>query len=629
MKLKNRLVMPPMVRDYADTQGRVTERYLDHIARVAEGGVGMMILEASFISPEGKGFPNELGVHNDGTVPGLKKLAAVVHKHGAKIGIQLYHAGRQSHQALIGQQTVGPSAITEPLSGETPRALTVPEIKTIIAKYAAAAGRAKKAGLDFVELHGAHGYLITQFLSPFSNNRTDDYGGSKEKRFRFMQEVFLAVRKTVGPKYPIVVRLSGDELVAGGLKIEDTVEISKKLEQLGADALHISVGNYASYVQGMMIPPMAVKEAPLVDLSRKVKQAVKIPVIAVGKLRQPEMAAKVLKNGWADLIAIGRPLLADPDWPKKVRAENLSDLNMCVSCNQGCISRLFANQDVLCTVNPRNGREGLFRKMKKVAGKKAVVVGAGPAGLSAAKVLAERGFKVTVFEEHKTTGGQIFAAAAAPFRGDWLRFYKTLDYQLRRLKVTFKTGVRVTAALIAKEKPVGVIVAIGSSPVRPNIPGLEKSNVVIARDLLEGKAKTRGRVVVAGGGCLGTQTAEFLARRGRAVTIVEATDGVAVDAPIDEKFLLLERLKQLKVQILTKTRIMSVEDKGVVIKEASGRTRLLPAETTVLCLGAKPNDSLPEELKKKKIKVFVAGDAVAPRKITDAAAEGALAALKM
>jgi 2,4-dienoyl-CoA reductase-like NADH-dependent reductase (Old Yellow Enzyme family)/thioredoxin reductase len=628
LKLKNRLVMPSMVRNYADEQGLVTPRYVAHIETIAKGGVGAMILEASFIRTEGKGFRNELGVHSDKVIPGLKRLVKAAHASRSAIGIQLYHAGRQTGSHVTGQPPVAPSPIPDPTVNQKPHQLTVSEIQTIVKAYGAAARRAKKAGMDFVEIHGAHGYLITQFLSPFSNKRTDGYGGSVENRFRFMAEVYAAVRKAVGKDYPIIVRLSGDELVKGGLRLKDTVVIAKQLEVLGADALHISAGNYASYAQGLMIPPMATPDAPLAHLAKGVKDAVKIPVIAVAKIRTPELAEKLLKNKTADLIGIGRPLLADPAWPNKAKSGKTDEINFCIACNQGCISRLFAQQDVWCTVNPACGRERKFAKRRAGRPQRVLVAGGGPAGLEAAIVAAKRGHQVTLYEATAKLGGQLHAAAAAPYRKDWKLLLKHLISEAEDLGVKFKVGRELTPQIAVSEKADAVIVATGAYPVEPNIPGIAGSNVLTSRDILEGRAKPKGRVVVAGGGCAGAQTAEYLSEKGHSVTIVELSGDIALEAPVDERILLLERLRKSGVRTLTQTRIKDLALDHVTVEGKKGE-KTIPADTVVVCLGSLGEKSLANGLKGRVKKIVVVGDAVKARRVTDAVLEGALAALSL
>ncbi len=627
LEVKNRLLMPPMVLNYADREGKVTKRYVDHIERVARGGVGAIVLEASYVRPDGKGFMNELGIHEDACVSGLKKLVTAAHAHGAVIGQQLYHAGRQTSSKITGTQPIAPSSLPDPTTNEMPRALSLAEIPEYVQAYARAAGRAKAAGMDFVEIHGAHGYLITQFLSPFSNRRQDAYGGNEKKRMRFLLEVCAAVRQTVGTDYPVTVRLSGEEMVEEGLTLLDTIAIARALEAAGIDGIHVSVGNYASYARGYMIPPMAMPDGALLHLARAVKGAVKIPVIAVAKIRTPKLAEKTIKAGDADFIAIGRTLLADPEWPNKVRAGALDEINPCIACNQGCISRLFAQQDVWCTMNPETGREGEFNKPAHAA-KKVVVVGGGPAGLSAARTAAARGHKVVLYEKRAKLGGQLFAAETAPHRQGWKEARQALVRDVQRLGVTLRLKTEYVPSMVAKDKPDAVIVAIGSTASVPKIPGVGRTQVVTSRDVLEGRAKVKGGVVVVGGGCAGAQTAEYLAEKGHSVKILEATGTVAGDAPSDDRFLLLGRLDKLKVQIHLETSLMSIGTKSVAVESPAG-PKTIPADTVVLCLGSYPNDGVASELRAMVPQVFVVGDAVSARRVTDAVAEGALAALAL
>lgn len=623
LEVKNRIVMPPMVRNYADEKGLVTPRYEAHVRSIAQGGVGMMILEASFVSPEGRGFPKGLGLHEDGVIPGLARLAEIAHKYGAVIGPQAFHAGRQRSASITAEEPVAPSAIPDSPKQKPPRELTSQEIGTLVEAYARGARRAKQAGFDFVELHGAHGYLINQFLSPASNKRRDEYGGSFENRIRFLLQIVSAVKQSVGSDFPVAVRIPGDELVDGGLTTEEGIAIAKQLEAAGVDCVHVSVGIRSS----RMFRPMAVPDGALIPLARRIKRAISIPVIAVGKIRYPELAAAVIQNGDADFVAIGRSLLADPNWPKKVMSGRVAEINHCIACNEGCISRLIAQQDVWCTINPRCGREEEFERAPTGMHRKIFVAGGGPAGMEAAKVARERGDDVVLFEESGRLGGQLFAASATPFRDGWEELRRYLVEEISRLKIEVRLGVALTREIVERERPYAVVVATGSYQTIAQVPVDAHAYTMTARDLLEGRAKAKGRVVVAGGGCSGAQTAELLAQQGHHVAIVEQLAEIALDTPADDRALLLERLNGLGVNFLTNTQIVSVDSTGVNTTGVNGAGHVT-ADTIVFCLGAHPNSSLAGELFDFP-NIRVVGDAVSARKVTEAMAEGAAAALEL
>ena len=631
LETKNRVVMPPMVRNYADENGLVTPKYLAHIKRVANGGVGTIILEASFIRSDGKGFSHELGLHTDDVIPGLKQLVQAAHAQGAVIGPQLYHAGRQTSSQTTGMQPIAPSPIPDSTINEMPRSLNVEEIRDIVNAYAEAARRSKEAGCDFVEIHGAHGYLITQFLSPFSNTRDDEYGGSEEGRIRFATEVVQSVREAVGSGFPVIMRISADEMVPNGLTLEDSVMISKRLEELGVDAIHVSSSNYASFNRGYMIAPMSMPDGLQVPLAEWIKNCVSIPVIAVGKIRSPTMADDIIRTGKADFVAIGRSLLADPDWPKKAQDGRIDQIRNCIACNEGCITRLFSNQDVWCTVNPETGREEEFAKSLSEVKKQVFIAGGGPAGMEAARIAALRGHRVVLIEERDHLGGALLLASMSPKRPGWSELRDYLVGEMKRLGVDVRLGTKATAELAKKEGAEVAIVAIGASQFPPAIPGIKSKNVVLSRDLLEGKARIHGeKVVVMGGGTSGAQIADFLSQRDYDVTIVTAGREIAKGAAVVIRDLMLDRLRQRGVKMLTGTRIIEITKDKVLIVDSGGSEDLLgelPADTVVASTGAKPNDSLAEELRKVVKQVFLVGDAVEPRDVTYAMLEGARAGL--
>lgn len=625
---KNRLVFPPIAHNYADGEGHATPRYVAHIERIAEGGVGTIILEAGFVRPDGKGFCRQLGVHADSVVPGLRAMVEAGHRHGALMGIQLFHGGRQAAEKISGAPPVAPSAIPDPVVNELPHELAPVEIGDLVSAFGAAARRARDAGFDFAEIHGAHGYLVAQFLSPFSNRRSDAYGGTPENRRRFLEEIYAAARAATGKNFPITVRLSGEENIPGGLTIDDTVATARRLEELGAAALHISNGNNATYAQGTTIPPMAIPDGVLVPFAERVKAAVAIPVIAVGKLRMPDMVEEVLKKGRADFVALGRSLLADPDWPNKVQSGDVTRVRHCIACNQGCISQLFAQEAITCTINPEVGREREFARLSGGQGHKLLVAGGGPAGMAAARWGALAGFDVVLHEAHAVLGGQLLAAATAPHRDGWDMLREYLIRELAQLRVDVRLNSTVDAAAVAREKPWATIIATGSRPIRPLLAGAHGMPVVTGRDVLEKTVPHQGHIVVVGGGCAGAQTAEYLASCGHEVTVVEAEGDVAADAPVDERTLLLGRLQRRGVKLMPNTRLLNIAVGNVVLLSPH-ETRMLPADMVVLCLGARSVNALAAAVADGGGRGRVVGDALRPRKVTEAIAEGALAVLDL
>jgi 2,4-dienoyl-CoA reductase-like NADH-dependent reductase (Old Yellow Enzyme family)/thioredoxin reductase len=626
LKLANRIVMPPMATNYATPQGFVTDRQIAYYVERARGGVGYITVEHTGIHQQGKASPKMLMIHSDENAEKIKNLVEAVHAAGGKIVVQINHAGRQTFSKVTGETIVGPSAVPVLPAMETPRELTIREIEDLVATFTIAAERVKNTGADGVELHMAHGYLICSFLSPFSNKRKDRYGGTIAGRARFALEVLRSVRQRVGSGFPVICRLSGDEYVAGGLNVEDTRQIAKLLEKEGADALHISACNAASGF--LNHPPYYVTEGVFVHLAEAVKARVDIPVITVGRIRNPLMADQIIADGKADLISMGRALIADPRLPQKAKEGRLAEIIPCISCNK-CIQTLRMDS-VRCSVNPETGNEGRFRYSKADRSKQVWVVGGGPGGLKAAEIAALRGHQVKIFEKKNELGGRVRLGANPPQKQVLNEF---IDYLVRRVKslgITIEMGKAFTSDMLEPVKPDVVVVATGASPQFPNWKGIEESGALSVDDVLADGADIGARVLVVGGGGTGAEIADLLSEIGKKVTLVEMLEDIASDLVNHLQHYLKQRLTQKGVAVLTSTRVKALGKGYVMIEDASGVRKLDDFDTIVLALGSeKSNDTIYKNLAGKVSELHVIGDARQPREIVDAVYEGEEIAVKL
>ena len=626
LKLANRIVMPPMATNYATPQGFVTDRQIAYYVERARGGVGYITVEHTGIHQQGKASPKMLMIHSDENAEKIKNLVEAVHAAGGKIVVQINHAGRQTFSKVTGETIVGPSAVPVLPAMETPRELTIREIEDLVATFTIAAERVKNTGADGVELHMAHGYLICSFLSPFSNKRKDRYGGTIAGRARFALEVLRSVRQRVGSGFPVICRLSGDEYVAGGLNVEDTRQIAKLLEKEGADALHISACNAASGF--LNHPPYYVTEGVFVHLAEAVKARVDIPVITVGRIRNPLMADQIIADGKADLISMGRALIADPRLPQKGKEGRLAEIIPCISCNK-CIQTLRMDS-VRCSVNPETGNEGRFRYSKADRSKQVWVVGGGPGGLKAAEIAALRGHQVKIFEKKNKLGGRVRLGANPPQKQVLNEF---IDYLVRRVKslgITIEMGKAFTSDMLEPVKPDVVVVATGASPQFPNWKGIEESGALSVDDVLADGADIGARVLVVGGGGTGAEIADLLSEIGKKVTLVEMLEDIASDLVNHLQHYLKQRLTQKGVAVLTSTRVKALGKGYVMIEDASGVRKLDDFDTIVLALGSeKSNDTIYKNLAGKVSELHVIGDARQPREIVDAVYEGEEIAVKL
>jgi 2,4-dienoyl-CoA reductase-like NADH-dependent reductase (Old Yellow Enzyme family)/thioredoxin reductase len=618
MELKNRVVMPPMVTRYAADDGSVTERTKNYYEARARGGAGLIIVEATYVHRQGWAFLNQIGISDDKFIPGLKGLVDVVHRHGAKIAIQLHHGGREAKSTVNGLQPVSASPLPG-MGGETPREMTVDEIAETVAYFADAALRAKTAGFDGVELHGAHGYLIDQFLSPNSNKRTDEYGGSVRNRARFFLEIIADVKEAVGDDYPVWCRMDGKEYGVEGITLEDAKKTARLVEEAGLEAIHVSSWGPASPVNRTTA---TFTPAVIEDLAAGIKKAVSIPVIAVGRIT-PEDAERILQAGKADLIAIGKAMLADAEWTNKVAAGRTDDITPCIICN-GCRDDLRNPKlvGIRCSANATLGREKESEITPADKPKKVLVAGGGPAGMEAARVASLRGHKVMLWEKESHLGGQLVQAAIPPHKDRIGPLTRYLETQLRKLGVEIQLGKEATESAVAEFKPDAMVVATGVKPFLPDIPGLDKAGAVQAGDVLEGKAKVGDKVAIIGGELVGCETAEFLADQGKQVTVMRRGAEMATGVGPSNRAFFLSRLLDKGVTLLVEVKYEGISPEGVVVTTRDGEERTIEANTVVLAAGAVSDTALYDAIKDKVSEVYHIGDCVEPRTIVDAIGEG-------
>lgn len=613
--LKNRLVYPPMGTGYTTNLGAVTPRLIAYHQARAAGGVGLNILEFTVVEEFGNLHTNMPGIYDDSHIPGLKSLTGAIHQVGGKICIQIGHAGRRAKSAFNGgRRPRAPSSIPE-LGGEHPYEMQQSQIDYIQECFQKAAMRAKQAGFDAVEMHAAHGYLVHQFLSPLSNRRTDSYGGSLENRTRFALETLSRIREGVGDEFPVFCRVSGDDFLDGGSSLAETKQFVKLLEKAGADVIDISAGVPESSER--VVPPMALDHGLNVGMSADIKRQVKLPVICVGRIKTLEEAEAILRAGNADLIAMGRALIADPDLPQKTLGGGT--VRPCIGCNQ-CIDRLYKNMGITCLVNAQVGREAQDRSFSKAqSAKKVAVIGGGPAGLEFARVASARGHQVTVYEKDSVLGGKFRIGAIPPHKNELSEYVEYLIQSIRASGVTVQTGVAIGPEnldpLLAFDE---VVVAVGGASIRPPLLGTQP-NVVLAEDVLEKKVPLGSKVVVLGGGLVGCETAEWIASEGKQVTLIEQLPEIAQGMELRTRKLLLQRMASFKVEIVYHTRVERLEGDRVICSQGGVRFEIEGVETFVLAMGYKA-DPFILQLKDKKIHRI--GDCVKPRQALDAVHEG-------
>ena len=602
LALKNRIAMAamnPQGGGLIEPDGRLSRQGIDYFLARAKGGAGILVIGTANVNRGSEPshrtmFPNALMADHRMYIARFSQLAEAAHDYGAKVAIS-FGAG------------AGP-----------PATLSTEQIEGLVKAHAAAAEIARTAGLDAVELNGHLGGVPDQFMTSLWNKRTDEYGGDLTGRLKFAVDIIKAVKAGGGADFPVIYKYGLKHYVDGGREIEEGVEIAPRLEEAGADALDVDAGCWDTFhwVHAPTTQPPGVN----VGMAAMAKEAVNIPVIAVGKLGDPVLAESVLQEGKADIIMIGRPLLADPEWPEKVKEGRFEDIRPCIGCFEGCMGR--SGRNISCAVNPMTGAEKELTLEPAEKAKSVLVVGGGPGGMEAARVSALRGHKVALWEKGDALGGNLIPAAVPDFKQEYGRLIKYLATQVEKLGVTVELNREATAEQVQEMAPDVLFVATGSTPIIPEIPGIDKDKVGTAVDVLLGKKDTGEKVVVLGGGIVGCETALYLAKEGKQVTIVEILDSVARDMFFVNRMHMMELLREYNVKILTGNSVAEVMDDRVAIADKEYKRSELENDSVVIALGLNPSKELADALDGKVSEVYAIGDCMGPRKVIDAVWEG-------
>ncbi|WP_125588354.1 oxidoreductase [Companilactobacillus jidongensis] len=619
-EIKNRFVVPAMVTNLCDEDGNITEAFIKYHEAKARGGFGLIITEDYGVNPHGIGYKNCIRLYDDSQVPANRRLTDTVHMYGAKMFAQVFHPGRQTSSAVNGGvQPVSAAKIPDAFNREIPHELTVPEIHRLVAEFANTARLMKKSGFDGIELHLAHGYLLAGFLSTRQNRRTDEYGGCFENRIRIVEEIYHAMRLEVGDVFPLTARVSLTEDTVDGRQMQETMMIVKYLEKLGFDGLNLSNGEYTSYAPELISSTFTAKGYN-VENAKRVHNFVNIPTIVANGINDPAMAETVLEQDACDFVGMARASLADPDMPRKAARGQLSSINYCIRCLQGCEGSLLEGNHVRCLVNPELGHETKYTFDENPESKSILIIGGGPAGMEAAVAATRQGHEVTLWEQANELGGEFISAIYPPAKGEYANFLVFLKHQIKTLNINVVLNQTATVENVKEFNADKVIVATGGNPNKPPLKGINANNIHFANDVLLGREPIQGKIVVVGGGEVGTETAMYLADAERGhITILEMTTDI--DAGLLRTVPTKRFFRDHEVDVITQSKVKEFSN-GEVVIDHKGRDERIVADEIVLAVGYHSDNELLHSLQSELNNVVAAGDVIEPTNALEASTAG-------
>lgn len=627
MTVKNRFVVPPMGNNFANTDGTWSEQSKAYYAERAKGQFGLITIEATVVHDKAKGGPRKPCLYSDHSIESLRRITDACHAEGAKVSVQLQNAGPEGNAKNAGAPIQAATAIPSVYGKDMPVEVPTEEVYQLVKGYGQAARRAMEGGADAVEIHMAHGYLVNSFLSPRTNKRVDEFGGSFENRMRFPRLIIEEIRKEVGDRIAVLARINCSDEVAGGLDVHDSAAIAAYLEDCGLDALHVSRAVHIK--DEYMWAPTAVHGGFSADLVSEIKRAVSIPVITVGRFTEPQFAELMIREGRADLVAFGRQSLADPHMPRKAQEEKLDDMIPCIACLQGCVANMYQGQPICCLTNPFLGHEeNGFQKAE--TSKKVLVIGGGVGGLCAAFVAAERGHQVTLCEQTEKLGGNMRLAAYPPGKGDITNMVRSYIVRCEKAGVRILKNQEVTSEFIREQKPDAVIIATGAKTLILPIEGIEDPAIIHGSDLLDGKRTAGKKVLVVGGGMVGCEIAAFLGEQQHEVSIIEFRDKMGADMISEHRKFVMKDFDEYGIREIVNAKVCRFFRDGVEYETPDGiRKAERGYDSVILSMGFRNYNPFAEQLEELGCECYVIGDAVRARRALDATREAYEAAMNL